>query len=326
MSKVAHSGVGLGNSPRVGSCIFVPSGLAFAGADGTTFGDRKDAELIIDKKVVANFAESERQYAHKATITYNSLQGTYALLLDAYLMTKRFVICKFVEAASGIIYYFIDDPTPASPTGTTNLGLKFVYTHTLQDVVLQIIAQGQMSPLEYDYQISQAGASILGETGGATVGLTGGGYAVNKFIPGNHRTISITNSSGQGLIGSLKDVTFTLESFSDKDTDDRDRFVHNMYRYTQKGLIFNAESAEQGAFNTDVQEDTVIQSVDAVGRIININNARTTFKLTTGDKMRHIEFETKGVCCRNPNEAAPTSLDLGKIDGNIINLSTLGLN
>lgn len=323
----AHIGVGLGNSARVGSCIFAPSGTTFAGADAVAFGDRKDATLKLGKKLVSNFAGQGRQYAHMATVTYNSLEGTYQRLRDAYLLTKRFAICKFTESTTGYNYYFIDDPTPASPTGSTTLGVKFTYTHTLNDVVLSIIGQGQLSPGELSFATSHVSSTITGDTSaGASVGLSGSGYAVANFIPGNFRTMYITNGTGSGYTGTLKNMTFTLESFSDIDTDDRDRFIHNKYRYTLKGTCIAAEPTELEAYNTDVQTDTTLLATDAVGRQILINNARLQFDFETGDKTRGIDFECVGECNRNPNEGTPTSIDIGVTDSNILALSTLGLN
>lgn len=327
MALFPHLGVTPGKSARLDEIIIAPSGEAFNASDAISFGYRELGSMSFKSKFVTDFAQQQKQYAWTVNIQHTSFQPTFPLIRDAYLMTKRFVIARVREAVTQDKYYFIDDPTPASPTGTTNLGIKFTYKHTVDKATLDIQCQGQMSQLQYDYMISQVGNTIAGETGGATLGLTGGGYAENKFIPGNNRTIQITNPvDGSGFIGSILDFDFELASMAEDDVDSRERFIHNKFKYTLKGRCKNVEALEQGAYNQDTKGVVVVNCTDAIGRVIQINQARETATITLADNKRDCEFMFTGEVNQNPNEATPQSIDIGVTNANILVLSTMGLN
>lgn len=323
-----HLGVVVGKTARLDEILFAPTGELFSSADAVSFGYRELGLLTLEPKVISDFAKQEKQYAWLAKIQHTSFQATFAALRAAYLLSKGFVIARVREDVTQDKYYFINDPTPDSPTGSTNLGLKFTYKHTVEKAILDIMAQGQLSQAQYDYLLGQVAATITGETGGATAGIPAGvtGYNEANFVPGNIRKMQITNSDGTALEGSILNFDFELTSMGEDDHDDQDRYTHNKYKYTLTGRSKSADPLNQKAWNLDTKGLTTIVVTDAIGRTITVNQARANATVTIGDNKRDIGFKYTGEVSQNRSESSPNCLDLGKIAVGNISLSTTGLN
>lgn len=317
-----HTGVTSGKSARIKKLTFAPSGELFTGPDAASWGYREMASIVWEGKTVKDFSEANKEYVKKVTITHDSFQATFPALKLAYLYTKTKVICKAEDSATTDIFYFVDDPTPLTPAGSCNLGASFKYHHTVDKCILSFKAQGQMSLEQFDWQMDNVGATITGETGGATLGTTGNTFDETQFTPGNVRTFQITNSNGAGFIGSIKDFDFMFESFAEDDTDDLDRFIHNKFRYTLKCRSKNVTPAEMKEFNADAKGTTTILVTDMIGRTVTIYDARENNIFTLADNKRDAEVNCTGTATQNPDEGTPTSIVFG---ASSLEIHTLGL-
>lgn len=137
--------------------------------------------------------------------------------------------------------------------------------------------------------------------------------------------MSIDNGDGTGFVGSLLNFDFQLESMAEDDHDDRDRYIHNKFKYTLTGRAKNVEPLEQKAWNKTGRVLSTIVVKDKTGRPITINQARAGATFTLADNKRDAAFKFTGEVSQNRNEASPNAININRTSAGLI-LSTTGLN
>lgn len=296
-----HPGVVAPTPGAFKKITFVPKGELFAASDSISFGGRTMATLMLKKKTIKLYDESEWQYGYTATITYSSVEANMTMVKNAYLLTKQFNSLKAEDAATTNIFYFLDG-------NPRNVGCKYKYEIKKDSRILELTAQCYLTKADWDTLLGNVGASITGETGGSAVGITGGGYSRSKFVPPNWTSFQRTNSAGTAQFGANVDATFTLESYGDIDTDDVDRFTHTKHKFTATGRCTDASLNSIKAFNTDISEDCTDVYTDANGDTYTINHARSHNEVDIADNKREIGWTVTGSTIANPDEATPAFL------------------
>lgn len=305
---IVHQGISSGGSARVKSLFITATGYNPTGSEVLSLGHAYMRTIKAQTAKNEDFQTAHRPYALDVEITHETFMATWAALLNLYkLQTNGFVDAWLTMGdGTGDIYNFINDATPSSPAGSTNLGLAFEYNHTVKKASLKAMLSGQMSinPAgtdEVDWWTGATG-STTGGTGTSTIGLVvggsgttrGGGFSLGSDVPPNYRSIQLTNSTGAALVGTNVDFSFDLKSGSVSDKDARNRYIHNHYDWILKFKSMNAKAAEIDAWNNDAQAGVAALVTDSIGRTINLPSVPCDYILTKGDDGNFIEGEIKG--------------------------------
>ena len=307
MSTV-HQGLSSGGSARVKSLCLTSTGYSPTGSEILFLGHAFMRTMKLQTLKNEDFQTAHRPYALNVELTHETFLATWAALLNLYKLQVNGFVDAWVTMGdgSGDIYNFINDATPATPAGSTNLGLAFEYSHNETKASLKAMLSGQMSinaagTDEVDWWTGAVG-STTGGTGTSTVGLVvggsgttrGGGFSLTSDIPPNYRTIQLTNAAGAALVGTNVNFSFDLKSGSVSDKDARNRYIHNHYDWILKFKSMNAKATEIDAWNTDAQAGVAALVTDSIGRTINLPSVPCDYTLTKGDDGNFIEGEIKG--------------------------------
>lgn len=249
------------------------------------------------------------------TITGSTLQPSWAMVKNVYTLFKapHAVRVRVLDD-----YYYNFNET----AGTQYLGGSWKYSIDQNKAMLAVTWKGRVSLTEAGVIETESTGAHTGETGGTTLGLTASAYARASYVPGNFKSLQVTNSSGAAVIGAFTEMSFEIESIGEEDH--LERPLHRKYKFTLKGRGYQTLKADRQAWNMDLAEDTTLLATLSNGDTIKINQAALDAEFIDGDDKREIAFECTGEVSANTADATPNSFDAGVTLATRLELTMVG--
>ncbi|MBS1903465.1 MAG: hypothetical protein JSS75_07175 [Bacteroidetes bacterium] len=326
MSTV-HQGLKSGRAQRVNSLLVVPTGNAFTSPEALSLGHAYLRSFKTESVTNDDFQKAYRPYAHNVEVRHETFRATWPMLLNLYLLIKNGLVDAKLQMADGDYWYFINDSTPATPNGSTNLGPAFEYSHTVTMSKLAAMFSGQVNDDELDW-MADAVAATTGGAGTGTIGMSAGGYDLTTDVPGNFQSFQFTNAAGAALEGAMLDMNFTLKSSDKYDKDTRNRYTHSMFDWSLKGKSKSVGASNIKAWTTDARAGVAILATLADGRKISLPTVPSKMSITKADDDHIIDFEVKGQTCLNVTETsgATEAIDIGVTNADTLAIKNRGTN